>query len=110
MSKEIYELVNDAHENAKDKGFWDKDVDDGKSIALMHEELSEALGELRKNKYRDHKYYREDGKPEGLIIELADVCIRVFDYCGKHKLDLQSAIYEKMEFNKTREHKHGKEF
>jgi len=107
----ISEMVKAAHENAKEKGFWDKEVDDGKSIALMHSELSEALEALRINSYRDHTYYRaSDGKPEGLLYELADCVIRIADYCGKHNLDLQYAIEKKMNFNKTRPPMHGKKF
>jgi hypothetical protein len=39
--------------------------------------------------------------------ELADTCIRIFDLCGSMNLNLEKAILEKMEYNKTREYKHG---
>ena len=49
-----------------------------------------------------------DGKkPEGIPIELADVLIRVFDFCGKHGIDLEAAVLEKMAFNRTRPVRHG---
>ncbi len=39
--------------------------------------------------------------------ELADIVIRVFDMCGHYGIDLESAIREKMEYNKKRPYKHG---
>ena len=46
-------------------------------------------------------------KPEGIPSELADIVIRVFDICGYYEIDLEAAIKEKMEYNKTRQFKHG---
>ena len=37
------------HQNAKAKGWWDDERNDGEAIALMHSELSEALEVLRKD-------------------------------------------------------------
>ena len=37
------------HNNAKEKGWWDEERNDGEMIALMHSELSEALEALRKD-------------------------------------------------------------
>lgn len=55
-------------------------MDAGTAIALMHSELSEALEEERAG--NPDVYYREDSKPEGALIELADCVIRIADYCG----------------------------
>ena len=38
-----------------------------------------------------------------LEVELADAVIRIFDLCGALGFDMQGAIYEKLDFNKTRE-------
>ncbi len=46
-------------------------------------------------------------KPEGELIELADVVIRIMDYVGGMGWDLESAIYAKHEYNKTRAFRHG---
>lgn len=47
-----------------------------RSHALMHSELTEALDEYDV----DHISVREvDGKPEGMVVELADVVVRVGD-------------------------------
>lgn len=101
------DLVKEVHENAVAHGFWSDARSFGEIIALCHSELSEALEEHRKGKSPDEVYYREDGKPEGIGTELADVVIRIMDYCGHARIDLQKMIEMKHEFNKTRPYKHG---
>lgn len=105
----LEDLVSLAHSIAKQKG-WHEDKSSAsfaECIALMHSELSEALEEYRNGKLVDEVYYSEDGKPEGIPVELADVCIRIFDLCGKHNIPLEKIIKEKMEYNKTRSFRHG---
>ena len=41
----INELCKKAHENAVDKGFYEKEVSFGEKIELMHSELSEEKEE-----------------------------------------------------------------
>jgi hypothetical protein len=106
-------------------------------LALVHEEISEALGEIRSGRaplevyFVDHKgkvgtagleyeeqQYDEAGipqcKPEGFLVELADANIRIADLAflvgdvdGVH---LAQATAIKAEYNSTRPHKHGREF
>jgi len=42
--------------------------------------------------------------------ELADVAIRLGDLAGGLNIDLEAEIKKKMEINKNRPYKHGKEF
>lgn len=97
-------LIHDCHTTAKDKGWWDNPRSDGELIALMHSELSEALEWLRKDPVE-----KSDHIPEftGIEEEMADVLIRVFDFCGERGHDLAGALLAKMEFNKRRDHRHG---
>lgn len=46
-------------------------------------------------------------KPEGIPAELADVVIRVMDAAVHYGIDLEASIIEKMNYNKTRDFRHG---
>lgn len=102
----LRELQRLAYENAIAKGWHETPRSDGEMICLMHSELSEALEELRNGRH-PAEIYRNGEKPEGVPIELADVVIRIFDFCGLHRINLQSAIVTKMVYNQTRLHRHG---
>ncbi len=104
----INDLIKKAHENSKAHGFWNEEKNFGDVISLMHTELSEAYEEYRNNRKLDETYYEEDGKPCGIPSELADVVIRIFDFCGGNNIDLEKIILEKMKYNESRAYKHGK--
>jgi len=53
---------------------------------------------------RDEGWYT---KPIGIPSELADIIIRVLDICGAYGVDIDAAVESKMEFNETREVRHG---
>lgn len=110
------------HEWAKEKGFWEGKQNDNEKIMLMVTELSEAVEALRHNnlispilntlssKDIDGKLYYPHGSISCVEEELADCVIRIMDYCAFKNFNLGKAIIEKMKYNETREHKHGKQF
>jgi NTP pyrophosphatase (non-canonical NTP hydrolase) len=108
----------DCHELAKSKGFWeipqDFKVAGGvhpqyeilkkmEKLALVTSEVGEAVEGIRKpgNSTHTPQFTLEEE-------EMADILIRVFDYCGGFNLRIGAAFTAKMEYNFTRAYKHGK--
>lgn len=69
----------------------------GELLALIHSEVSECLEGVRKGLMDDHLPYRTMEE-----VELADVIIRVLDYCAGFDIDIQGAVLEKMKYNEKR--------
>lgn len=108
----LAKLLNDAHQTAIDKGWWDMPRTFGDQIALMHSELSEALEDFRAGEPMDVLRFEPTqpetpGKPVGIASEFADVLIRIFDTCEQYKIPLVTALEAKLEYNKSRPHRHG---
>lgn len=95
-----------AYQIAKDHGWHEQERNDGEVLSLIHSEISEALQALRAGNPPDKCC------PEfsNLEIELADAIIRIMDYAAEKNLDISGAIVAKMEYNKNRPYKHGKNF
>ncbi len=115
---------------ARDHGFKDATVLE--DFALIHSEVSEALEDYREGASPNKVWYEEkpaikgtfasilhdeqgepgrDGKLPykfcGIPSEMADVIIRVLHFCGKHEIDIEAAVAEKMAYNDSRPYKHG---
>ena len=92
---ELERLQQEAHRIAREHGFWEGLRNVGELIALMHSELSEALEAYRAN---DHTNLGE---------EMADVVIRVADFCEAYQISLADAVQKKMKQNESRPYRHG---
>ena len=120
----INDCVKMVHDLAVEKGWYNPPKSDVESCALMHSEISEAVEELRvdnpsiyyTNKKTGKQWDKEElpelfdsseWKPNGTMIEIADLVIRAFDFCGNKGWDLEKAIKIKYEYNKSRSKRHG---
>ncbi len=120
-------LRNEAYDNAKAHGFHDVSRTVGDAMMLIATEVSEAFEAFREGGKLNETFYhpgtwgsavelsREpkspDGsklyKPVGVPSELADIIIRVLDFCGEHDIDIERIVIEKMAYNRSRPFKHG---
>ena len=102
--KEIMDYIGEeSYLGCIERGFQESLNNDDKALLLIHSEISEAVEWLR------HENPLSNHIPEftGIEEELADIIIRVCNYAYAKKFDLGEAIIAKMNFNKTREHRHG---
>ena len=102
----INELMDESYQIAKDHGWTEDGRTFGDHISLMMTELAEAVEEYRNGRDLPEIHWLSD-KPEGVPIELADVVIRIAQFCREHGIDLETALKLKASFNRTREFRHG---
>lgn len=90
------ELTQQAYQNACNKGFHTTELSDEHCLALIISELSEALEADRKGKVADRlalivckssvcefcALFFETYIKDTFQDEIADTCIRIFDFCG----------------------------
>jgi len=94
----LNQLRDEAYYNAKVKRFHDAKREVGTSLMLIVSELAEALEAHRK------------GDKELLREEIADTFIRLGDFCGEQKIDIEAEVARKMKINAQRPALHGKKY
>jgi len=101
----INDLVKAAHERATKSGWWSP----GKSAPEVHMLIVTEIAEATESCRNDHPYFYvgDGGKPEGEAVELVDAIIRIADYFGHKKWDMELILKAKMSYNETRSHRHG---
>lgn len=93
MDEKIIGFIDRAYKCASNHGFHDKKLSDAHMLMLVVSEISEMVEADRKCRHADIKGYKDcfgmtDNKMFEKYIkdtvedELADVFIRIFDYCG----------------------------
>ena len=129
---EKFQLLNDlsieCHERSRSNGFWDKPSNVGEKLMLIVSELSEALEADRKSKHstnineiewHNDWHLKDESKDKEIFLklikdthedEIADVFIRLFDYCGGMNIPIGDHIAAKISYNSTRPYKHGKNY
>ena len=115
----IKEIAVEIYKNAVDKGFYSEPVEVGTRLMLTVSELAEALEADRKGRWFKGKgVIKEkitvnnfaDMVKDTVEDEIADAVIRMFDFAEHYGIDLEWHIRQKMNYNATREFKHGKKY
>jgi NTP pyrophosphatase (non-canonical NTP hydrolase) len=101
-------MAKELHEVAVEKGFWPEKIDDifiTKQLMMIVSEAVEVMEAIRKDKGRQE-----------VADEMADIIIRTLDLYeglrdnGYVDVDLQVAVNNKTDFNKSRPERHGVKF
>lgn len=124
-------LKTGIHDGNVQRGFYDKEPSVCEQLALIMTEGAEAIEADRKNKHADIKTFRkkvlelDPDDPEyktkfddlfrtyikdTVEDELADIFIRLMDFCGWRNVNITEHVLLKVNYNNSRPYKHGKQY
>lgn len=130
---DLKETIQECGETSRDKGFGESLSNVPGQLLLIATEVAEALEpvlphDLELNEYRRRllvlcaeiensrkaRAWQADWHqlhPPNILEELADICIRVFSFVeyNGHTEAFLKQLRQKMDYNKTREYRHGKQ-
>jgi NTP pyrophosphatase (non-canonical NTP hydrolase) len=101
----IKELQEICFKQAEEKGWTITPVLIPEQVALICSEACEALESWRDN--QPISWVDTNNKPQGVGSEYADIIIRVCHYAKLLDIDLDFEIKRKLEYNRSREYRHG---
>lgn len=115
----LNESAKEIHAANVEKGFYDETTTVGDKLMLITCEVAEAMEAYRKGSRANlDGYFKDaDGFDKDAFQfhikdteedEIADSIIRLLDYSAWRGIDIETHIRLKLAYNKTREHKHGK--
>ena len=107
---DIKAIAEDVHKFEVARGEWDHIFQKTTSqrAALIMEEVSEVFKAYR-NGHPSDLVYHQNGKPEGIPIELADIVLRVLATAEDWGVNIEESISLKMQWNwENRVQKEGK--
>lgn len=107
MPTTLAELAINIHSANKQKGWYDDEQPRHPAVfhMLIVSEIAEATESVRNNEL--DFWFDENGKPQGESIEMIDALVRILDYCGYRKWDVDELMKIKLAYNKTRPSRHG---
>jgi hypothetical protein len=109
----LNDLAHRIHDISTSKGFTPPAPDNlDQKLLLVVSEVCEAQEVLRDGTPPENIWVEDDGKPEGFLVECADAVIRLLHIM--HAIGgpgtVQRIIENKVEYNDSREHMHGRRF
>lgn len=98
----INEFAAEVHKNAVEHGWWEGERTFPEIVALIH-----CGSRPYDPENPNARCSAQSKKPERIAAELADVIIRVLDYCAYAGIDIENVLEVKHEYNKSRPYRHG---
>ena len=107
LTSTLMQLRDKAYQDAKEKGFHDKEYSDEHWLMLIVCEIAEAVEADRKDSHANLAEYEDMPNDISFIVnmkdtvedELADVCIRALDFMGLKEVGIRENVDKLVEFS-----------